>query len=128
MSNPVGRPTKYNPELLAKAEEYLTQWKKLGDVVPMLAGMACHLEISKQTLYDFEKEYPAFMDVCTRVRVLQEKALINKGLSRESDASLSKLLLMKHGYSDRQEIDHTTQGDKITRIERVIIDGANPQN
>lgn len=124
-----GRPSKYSPELLAKAQEYITQWKKIGDVVPMLAGLAAYLEIDKDTLQEWEKDKEGkleFSAVCARVRVLQEQALINKGLSRESDASLSKILLMKHGYSDRQEIDHTTQGDKITRIERVIIDGANP--
>ncbi len=120
---PVGRPTKYSPELLAKAEEYLTSWKKLGDVVPMLAGLACHLEVSKKAIEEWEKDddKPEFARVCARVRVLQEQTLINKGLSRESDASLSKLLLMKHGYSDRQEVDHTSGGERITELKITAV-------
>jgi hypothetical protein len=118
-----GRPTKYGPEMLAKAQEYLARWKALGDVVPMLAGLCCHLEITKPTMQDWERDEdkPEFSAVCARVRVLQEQALINKGLSRESDASLSKLLLMKHGYSDRQEVDHRSEDGSMspTRIEIV---------
>lgn len=33
-----------------------------------------------------------------------------------------------HNLVIRQEIDHTTQGEKITRIERVVIDGANSKD
>ena len=118
-----GRPTKYTPEILAKAQDYLLRWKQIGDVIPMIAGLACHLEVGKRTVEDWEKDEDKseFSHVCTRVRVLQEQALINKGLSRESDASLSKLLLMKHGYSDRQEVDHTSGGEKISKLEITMV-------
>jgi DNA-binding XRE family transcriptional regulator len=105
------RPSKYTPELVAKAKHYLENWHtpEIGDVIPMLCSLACYIDVDKKTLERWEKEEgdekQEICLVCARVRELQEKVLINKGLSRVSDASLSKLLLMKHGYSDRIEQD-----------------------
>ena len=125
---PIGRPTKYCPELLAKAQEYLEVWESI-DVIPMIAGLATYIGITKDTISRWEAEAKEeesdkldFSDVCARVRQLQERALINKGLSRMSDASLSKLLLMKHGYSDRQEVDHTTNGESISEFKITLVD------
>ena len=126
-ANPVGRPTKYSPAILTAAREYCENWKELGDVIPMICGMANYIGIAKPTLEAWEKEdgKAEFSALCARVRAEQEQVLINKGLSRAADASLSKLLLRKHGYSDGQEIDHTTLGEKITQP-RIII-GAQAQ-
>ena len=114
----MARPTKYTPAILARAQEYAQDWEKIGDVIPMICGLACHIDIGKTTIHQWEKEEgkEEFADVCRRVREAQEKVLINKGLSKQSEASLSKLLLMKHGYSDRQAVDHTSTGEKIEGI------------
>jgi len=120
-------PTKYTTELLEKAQEYLNTWETLN-AVPTIAGLAVHLNIAKQTLYEWEKEKEngkdAIADVCARVRVMQEQVLIDKGLTKKYDNSLTKLMLMKHGYSDRQEVDHkSTDGSMSpTRIEIVAPD------
>lgn len=57
---------------------------------------------------------------------MQQRVLINKGLSRKADASLSKLLLMKHGYSEKQEVDVSSSDGSMspTRIELVAPDSA----
>lgn len=117
------KPSKYTPELIAKAKKYLTKWEDLGDVIPMLCSMAEYLDISLSTLYSWEKEAKEgdeskaeILEVCARVRQAQEKVLINKGLSRVSDASLSKLLLMKHGYSDRQDVNVQSEDGSMSPI------------
>lgn len=113
------------------AQDYAERWAEIGDVIPMMASMAIHMNISKDTLYRWEKEAKeekakqAISDVCACVRATQEKVLINKGLSRASDASLSKLLLMKHGYSDRIEQDVKSSDGSMspTKIEIVCPSG-----
>ena len=112
----IGRLTKYSPEMLAKAEVYLDTWEEIGDVIPMLCGLACYLSVDKSTIEKWEKDddKQEFSCVCARVRAMQEKVLINKGLSRASEASLSKLLLMKHGYSDRQDFDLSSRDGSMS--------------
>jgi hypothetical protein len=68
---------------------------------------------------DEDKE--EFRVLCARVMSMQQKELINMGLSRKTDASLSKLLLMKHGFSDRQEVDLSSADGTMspTKIEIV---------
>lgn len=104
----------YNSEHLRKALEYVDNWKEHG-AIPQIARLALHIGISKQTLYVWEKmpECSDLADVCARVRLMQEGSLIDGGLTRTYDSSLSKLMLMKHGYTDKQEIDHTTKGEKV---------------
>lgn len=125
-----GRPTKHDDDLLRKAKDYLESWKDLGDAVPMIVGLAIHCNISKDTVYAWMKDESKreFSDIARRVEQMQERYLAAGGLSNAFNANITKLLLSKHGYSDRQEIDHTTQGEKITRIERVVIDGANSKD
>lgn len=121
---PAGRPTKYTPELLEKAYEYLYQWEELGDPIPMLCGLAVHCDINKGTVSDWQndEEKGEFSEICARIMAEQERVLLQKGLTRIHDNSLTKLLLMRHGYSDKQEIDHTSGGEKITGITRKIVD------
>jgi hypothetical protein len=127
MSN-IGRPTKYTPELLEKAHEYLDRWEELGDYIPQLAGMALHCDISTETVQEWKKDSKKneFSVLCARVLLMQQRVLINKGLSRKADASLSKLLLMKHGYSEKQEVDVSSSDGSMspTRIELVAPDSA----
>jgi hypothetical protein len=121
---PAGRPSKYTPELLIKAQEYCEKWQETGRVIPSLAGMAEYCGISRQLAFEWckDEEKSEFLDVYTRVQQMQELELIDKGLTRQHDSSLSKMLLSKHGYSDKQEIDHTTKGEAITGITRKVID------
>lgn len=103
----MGRSLGYTEEHLRLAIEYAEHWEEFGKV-PQIARLAIHCGISKQTLYKWEKrdECKKFADVCARVRTEQEASLIDGGLSRDYDSGLAKLMLMKHGYSDRQEVDH----------------------
>lgn len=110
--------TKYNADIQAKAEEYADNWQATGDRVPQIASLAIACGIGKNTLYEWEKleGMDKWRDVCARVRVAQEKELINAGLDRTNDSGLTKLMLMKHGYTDKQEIDHTTKGERLRAI------------
>lgn len=125
MANPIGRPSKYNADMQKTANRYIDEYQAYGDVVPSMAGLACFCGISRETANEWVKQYPDFSDTAKAVLVMQERMLINGGLSKANDASITKLLLASnHGYSDKVQQDVTSSDNSMspTRIERVVID------
>ncbi len=101
----MARPTIYTEELLAKAEDYL---ENCPDVVHTVVGLCLHINISKSTAYKWmEEDKQAFSDIVDTVTALQEKKLVTNGLTNEFNASITKLMLTKHGYTDKVESTNT---------------------
>jgi hypothetical protein len=114
MANPVGRPSKYNDEILEQAEAYmLGGWKEVNDTIPSLAGLACYLGLSRETVNVWSHEKKAFSDITSGILALQERELVNRGLLKEFDSGISKLILGKHGYSDKVQQDHTSSDGSL---------------
>jgi len=103
--HPGGRPTKYNPELVEKAKAYITDYGMYEDVIPSIAGLSCALKVNRDTLYDWENKYPEFSDILREIKATQEKVLLNKGLSGDFNSQITKLVLGKHNYHDKQDVD-----------------------
>ena len=106
---PGGRPTDYTEERLAAAERYVSGgWKESGDKVPTVVGLAAEIGVARSTCYEWAKDpqKSEFLDILTRVEEIQERALVNGGLSNDFNPAITKMMLTKHGYSDKQEIDH----------------------
>lgn len=102
------RPTKYTKEILKAAREYADGgWKEAGDAVPTIVGLAMELKVTTETLYDWEKQEDKaeFSDILTRVRNGQHRNLVNNGLLGEFNPAITKMMLTKHGYSDRVGVD-----------------------
>lgn len=117
-----GRPSKYNEETQAKAEEYLlTGYLDNEGVIPSVAGLACYLGVSRSTIQDWRKEHPDFNETIEAIDVKQEHIALNGGLSGKYNSTITKLVLANHGYSDRIEQSHTSPDGTMTptRIEIV---------
>jgi len=116
----MGRPTKYSQAIKAKADDYVAGGH-LGadDPVPSVAGLACHLGITKNTLYNWADENPDFLHTLERCKERQEKLALMGGLTNEFNASIVKLLLANHGYSDKQSIDH--QSSDKSMAPRLVV-------
>ena len=100
----MSRPTKYNETILKKAKDYLTQYE-VFEAVPTIAGLAVYLDISRETVYAWaaEPEKDEFSDICKRLMTRQEFALLNGGIKGDFNPTITKLMLTKHNYSDKQE-------------------------
>lgn len=135
LGNKGGRPTKVSPALIALVDEYLSTCtdgylkiqKDFSDgkdifeyqfrvALPTIAGLAIYLNISRDTIYEYQKANKEFSDRLDMLMAQQEKRLIEMGLAGIYNSNITKLLLYKHGYSDKVETDLTSKGEKITSI------------
>lgn len=122
MSKEIGRPSKYNDELQAKADGYLFKLEELKHVVPSRAGLCCYLGITRSTIYEWEKTYPSFSDTLQAVDVMQEHMALNGGLNSALNSTIVKLVLANHGYSDRQALDLKSSDGSMTPKSITTID------
>ena len=107
----MARPTKYTPELLVKANEYLDNW--IGRrLFPSHQDMCLQLGICESTLYDWGGKHPEFSDILAKVKLTQYVITMDGGLSGEMNANLVKLLMGKHGLSDK--IDNTSSDGSMS--------------
>jgi hypothetical protein len=122
-----GRPTVYGPEVLKKARGYLTSFKDMGDPVPSIAGLACVLGVVRETCHAWAKDpqKAEFSDILKELAQRQERELLSNGLAGNFNASITKMMMTKHGYSDKVEQDHTSSDGSMTPqvVERIIVQG-----
>lgn len=120
-----GRPTEYTQDIIDKAWSYVNGgWEKEGAPIPSLVGMCRVLNRGKSTIYDWAKDpEKQFSDIVEALNELQEEILASKGLTGDFNSSITKLMMTKHGYSDKQDISQTTtisvNGMSDEELERI---------
>ena len=121
----MARPTDYTPELVAKAWEYANGgWAEAGDLVPSVAGLACEIGVRRETCHAWAKdEAKEFSNILSRIAETQERQLLRGGLSSTFNAPITKMMLSKHGYSDRIEQDVTSSDGSLAPT-RIVIEAA----
>lgn len=111
-TNPVGRPSKLTIDMLNKADLYMmSDFENFGDAVPSHAGLCCYLGVVKSTIYEFAKVDSdlgrEFSNTLDAIKIKQERMLLSGGLKNTFNAQITKLMLSNHGYSDKQEVEHS---------------------
>ena len=85
--------------------------------MPQIASLALHLGVRRETLWDWSKDEskPEFSNIFEAVKAKQEKTLVNGSLLGDMNPAISKMLLTKHGYSDKVDsiVDHRTNGKDL---------------
>ena len=129
----VGRPSKYDPIFIDKVDEYLKQCAdsykavntgdkvimKLEVSLPMIEDFAEYIEVSVESIYNWEKEYPEFLQATNKIRSRQKKVLINKGVSGEYNPFITKLVLSaNHGMRERSDV---TSDDKPIQSNTIVV-------
>lgn len=140
-----GRPTDYNEEVLIKTREYLDSTgdfsivkqrpqikdgKHIGEEdyrvekikLPSIEGLSYILDVTKSTISEWRKRHEVFSVLIDKLLAKQAEMLIVGGLSGSYNSVISKVLLTKHGYSDKQETDITSKGEKIVIMPGELID------
>lgn len=116
-----GRPTKWSQELEQRALDYVQGGWKDFDAVPSHVGLCSILEITRCTLYDWAKDNSKnFSYILAKCNAEQERILLNMGLKGAYNSNIVKLMLGKHGYNEKQEVETTNQAPQ--KIEVVLVD------
>ena len=125
----VGRPTLYNDEMQERADNYLFVFDKpvkdggCGEIIPTTAGLACYLGVSKSSVLEWARVHPEFSRTLENVATRQEQSAVNGGLCGVFNSTITKLLLANHGYSDKQDIAHTSPDGSLGPT-RIVIEAA----
>ena len=123
-----GRPTKYRPEMVERVLEFVGSGKSVKQ-------FARELQVSRDTIYEWANQHPAFSDALTQAQQWSEAAWEEKiqemMTSRDVNAPLVKLYLAnRFGWSDKQE--HAISGPggapiaSEIKITHEIIDPSDP--
>lgn len=107
--NKGGRPPTWtDPTVLKKlVDNYFDTEKQ-----PTLAGLACALDVSRSTLYEYDKK-DEFSDIIKKAREKVEKIYEKLLVYRESNPTGVIFALKNMSWRDKQDIDHTSGGEKI---------------
>ena len=120
-----GRPPKWQ-DCVDPAWEYINGgFVEENDVMPSVAGLAVFLSCSRESIHTWSPEHQDFSDIVKALLAKQEKMLANGGLLNEYNASITKLLLTKHGYSEKVETAHTGPDGgplQIAEVVRKVVD------
>lgn len=105
---PAGRPTKYHDRMPELVQEYLDTYKDNQQVIPTVAGLSLHLGVSRDTVHEWSRDENKheFSDMVKNLLSEQEIICANQGITGEFNATISKLILCKHGYSDKVVQEH----------------------
>jgi hypothetical protein len=118
----MARPLELNDQLIDLARSYLTDYTT---AIPSRAGLSKHLKINRDTIYDWEKKakdsdvHQQFSDILKQLDADQEIKLLNSGLTGDFNSTITKLILTKHGYSDKTQQELTGAGGEAITIQIV---------
>ena len=115
----MGRPTDYNEETVSKVNEYLAN---CPDELPSIVGLAIYLETTTKTVYNWAKVEGRedFLHTLDKINDAQHNTALNKGLTGDFNATITKLVLANHGYHDKSESEVTIkEKDPAKRKSRI---------
>ena len=118
----MARPPKYKTaaELQKKIDEFFDGVDGVGPVIT-ISGLCYHLGFcSRQSFYDLQKK-EEFSYTIKKARFRVEKHY--EGLLQGNAVTGPIFALKNLGWSDRQEIDHTSAGEKIAPI-NITVDSS----
>jgi len=125
----MSRPTIYTQELVERAWAYANGgWSLVGDKVPSVAGLACEIGIRRETCHAWAKdENNQFSNILMVIAEKQERELLNNGLDGTFNPPITKMMLSKHGYSDKIDQSHTSPDGSMSPQKPVDLSNAPPE-
>ena len=98
----VGRPTKYNPEMLQKAQKYVDNCQN-SDKVPYIEELALKLDINDDTIVEWTGHHEEFSATVKKLRLIQKLRLKQGSLEKRLHPATSIFLLkVNHGLDEKK--------------------------
>ena len=120
---PAGRPTKYSETVIEQTLKYLSEdHAKVGDLVPSISGLTDYLDVNNSTVYLWRDKHPEFSNMLEKIKRKQERMLLSGGLSGDYNLNITKLMLAKHGYTDKDK-----EQAEVVRPVTINLVGVDPK-
>jgi len=126
----MARPTTLTDEVIALAKSYVENFADHGHAVPSVVGLCRVIDRARSTVYAWAEDGEGeFSDILESIIENQELVTFNKSLTGDYNATIAKLLLGKHGYSDKQEINaEVTQHYVVSDTPELTAEEWNKKN
>jgi GR25 family glycosyltransferase involved in LPS biosynthesis len=119
MTKKMGRPTKYNEDILEKANQYFYDCIEQNKI-PFVEDIAISLRICDKTIYNWANQHPEFLRTIQAIMVLQKKELKKRGLMKEVDTRMANLLLQAdHGLKTTQVVEDNRPNETIDKLKQI---------
>jgi len=129
------RPTKLTDELIEECRKYVESRSGMDSMPPSVAGLSVAVKVNRTTLHNWRADYTnasgdengcgmtedelkakkerwvEFCNIFDDLQARQEEKLLDGGLSNSYNSTITKLILTKHGYTDRVE----NSGEQVIR-------------
>lgn len=112
----VGRPTSYTKEIIDLSLSYVSNdetinYKSHNHAIPSIVGLCRIINRARSTLYEWAKDTDnEFSDILPQLNEFQEFSALDGTLKGDLNAHIGKLVLGKHGYSDKTATEHSGPG------------------
>jgi hypothetical protein len=114
----MARPAEYDAKTIANGVSAYVTLCNQKNYLPTIEGLAVHLGVARATLYDWadpksDRFHAEFSHIFEQLKAAQASQLIQNGLVNNYNPTITKLMLTKHGYNDKAQVDHTSDGKPI---------------
>ncbi|GIW67912.1 MAG: hypothetical protein KatS3mg096_780 [Candidatus Parcubacteria bacterium] len=114
---------KFNLEkFIEVSKDYIENPQKYQDVIPTVEGLAVALGVSREVIYDWAKKDEIVFHTLKFLNTVQSKKLITGGLLNKFNAAITKLLLSRHGYIEKTEVEEKISGSTFKMFNSALDD------
>lgn len=120
MKRAIGRPTKYNPDMIIEATDYIDSCGREAMELPTITGLALRLGVDDERISEWAKEYPEFHATVKALKAKQQDQLMNDGMygGKEVNSTMAIFLLkVNHGMVETTHTDITTGGRPLLQYD-----------
>lgn len=123
-----GRPASYDSRYCQEMIDYFSQPlfvksgnKKEGNELPQFAGFALKIGVHRETLLNWCKQYPEFLDAYKHCQGLQEQIIAGNAILGRYNPYFAQFMLKNcHGWRDKTEVEQTVQEIKIDKQDEQL--------
>jgi len=110
VGNKGGRPIKFSPRTLKEKSREYVQAQSLKEKPITLTGLAIHLDIDRETLFNYSKK-DEYLDVIKAFRLRCEDYIVSNLLEGKTPSHAGSFLLKNHyNYVDKTEVKTDISG------------------
>jgi hypothetical protein len=118
-----GRPTKYTPDMVQSANEYIESCGRQQQELPTIEGLALKLGVDDTTVLKWGSDNPEFLATIKNLKYLQKTQLMNDGMygGKEVNAGMAIFLLKaNHGLIETNRTEFTGKGGEPITVQFLL--------